>query len=82
MSKRVIAKVEKGVNYFFHIQAVAKINYNSEYAEKYKNSVYTEDLDYLKRNKDLFLFGNGKIFSVFTVLYLFLPSLLICIPVR
>ena len=76
MSKYVIAKVEKGVNYFFHIQAVAKINYDSEYAERYKNSVYTEDLDYLKRNKNLFLFGDGKPFSAFTVLYLFLPSLL------
>lgn len=76
MSKCVIAKVEKGVNYFFHIQAVAKINYNSEYAERYKNNVYTDDLDYLKRNKDLFLFGDGRSFSAFTVLYLFLPSLI------
>ena len=76
MSKIVVAKVEKGVNYFFHIQAVAKINYNSKYGERYKNSIYTEDLDYLRTNKDLFLFGDGKPFSTFTVLYLFLPSLL------
>ena len=76
MSKSIIAKVEKGVNYFFHIQAVAKINYDSKYAEKYKNSFCTDDIDYLRKNKDLFLFGDGNPFSTFTVLYLFLPSLL------
>jgi hypothetical protein len=74
LKKRAIAIVEKGTNYFFHVQAVSKINYDSNYAEFYKASIFEEDLNYLKENKNLFLFGNGNPFSILTDTYLFTPA--------
>lgn len=76
MKKKVVINIEKGANYFFHVQAVSKINYESKYAEVYKKSVYKKDIKYLKDNEALFLFGNGQSLSIFTVLFLFLPSML------
>jgi len=76
MKKQVVTSVEKGVNYFFHVQAVSKINYDSKYAAMYNKSIYEKDIKFLKDNEELFLFGNGQSLTTFTVLFLFLPALL------
>lgn len=64
------------MKYFFHIQAVSRINYDSKYAEVYNKSIYEKDIKFLKNNEEIYLFGNGQSLSIFTVLFLFLPSLL------
>lgn len=70
--KRVITVVEKGVNYIFHTLSVAKIGYDSDYAEAYKDSINKKDLDFLILNKSFLEFANGNSGQL-TWLYIFLP---------
>lgn len=74
MKKDIIAIVEEGTNYFFHVQAVAKINYDNEYSDKYKESINKDDLEFLRKNRNLFEFEGGQPFPLLTALYIFLPA--------
>ena len=71
--KDIIATVEKFPNYIFHILAVAKINYNSDYANKYRWAIEHQDLEYLYNSRKLLEFGNGSS-SDLTYLFIFLPA--------
>ena len=71
--KDIIATVEKYPNYIFHILAVAKINYNSDYANKYRWAIEHQDLEYLYNSRKLLEFGNGSS-SDLTYLFIFLPA--------
>lgn len=71
--KKVITVLEEGANYIFHILALAKIGYDSNYAEVYKDSMNENDLEYLELNKSLLEFANGNS-GFLTTLYIFLPS--------
>lgn len=54
--KTVTAVIEEGTNYVFHVLAVSRVNFNSDYAYIYKDTVVDEDKDYIyKQNKHLAL---------------------------
>lgn len=71
--KKVITVLEEGANYIFHILALAKIGYDNDYAEVYKDSLNINDLRYLELNKFLLEFDNGNR-GALTSLYIFLSS--------
>ncbi len=73
---KVLPLVEKGSNYFFHVLAVAKINYDSEYAVNYKDSLLDTDRIFLQENKSLLSFGDGTPPSIYTVLAFFISSII------
>jgi hypothetical protein len=58
--KQVKAVVEIGPNYAFHLMAVARVGFDSEYADKYRGTVLPDDLEMIKKyGKDL-IFGGGS----------------------
>jgi hypothetical protein len=67
------AVVQFGPNYVFHLAAVARIGFDSEYADKYADSVNASDLELLQRNRDLLTFGMGSGSDLVTI-FLFLPA--------
>ncbi len=75
MEKKIIIKTEFGANYVWHILAVSKTGYNSEYADIYKDSIFPEDLEFLEKNKKLIKFGEGES-GVLTGIIVFLPAFL------
>jgi hypothetical protein len=62
-----------GPNYVFHLAAVARIGFDSEYADKYAGSVDESDLGFLQRHRDLLTFGMGSGSELVTI-FLFLPA--------
>ncbi|MDK2886467.1 MAG: hypothetical protein PWP54_1025 [Thermosipho sp. (in: thermotogales)] len=58
--KQVVAVVDKGTNYVFHILAASGVNFYSDYTEKYSNTLKRKDLDFLRRHKKLLSFQNGN----------------------
>jgi hypothetical protein len=58
--KQIVVVVEKCPNYIFHLMAVAKVGFDSEYGDKYKDSVLPEDIAYIQRHKNLLLVGGGS----------------------
>lgn len=58
MRKRVKAVIEKGINYIFHLQAIARLNFDSKYADRYEGSVKRSDIDYLRQIAPLLRFGD------------------------
>lgn len=58
--KRVKAVVEIGVNYLYHLLAVARINFDSDYGEKYNDSVNPEDVAFLRDHEDRLSYGKGS----------------------
>ncbi|XMB86780.1 hypothetical protein RJG79_03025 [Mycoplasmatota bacterium WC44] len=75
MSK-IHVSVNKTVNYIFHLQAVAKINYNNDYSEKYKNTVSEHDLLILQDSYEELTFGNGYA-GIYVNLFIFSPCYII-----
>lgn len=75
MTKRIIFTYNFAVNYILHIFSVAKISYDSEYANLYRSSVDHQDLEYLESHRYLLEFGNGKS-GPFTSFCFFLPAYL------
>jgi hypothetical protein len=61
INKKIEAVVEIGPNYIFHLMAVARVGFNSEYADIYHESVKSLDITYLQSQKEQlsFLFGHG-----------------------
>jgi hypothetical protein len=47
-------------NYLWHLLAVARIGYDSEYADAYRETVNVDDLAYLESNKSLLQFAEGE----------------------
>lgn len=58
--KQIIAVVEKCPNYIFHLLAVAKVGFYSDYADQYKDSVPPEDIAYIQKHGHLLSFGAGS----------------------
>jgi len=73
--KRIVFTYSYASNYTLHIFAVAKISYNSEYADLYRSIVRSQDLEYLESHKYLLEFGNGRE-GPFTGFCFFLPAYL------
>lgn len=57
--KYVRAVLEIGTNYLFHLLAIARTGFDSEYADKYIDSVRPGDLALLQELKDKLSFGGG-----------------------
>jgi len=58
--KQVRAVVEIGVNYLFHLLAAARLNFDSDYATKYADSVRPDDIAYLRDNEEKLSYGMGS----------------------
>jgi hypothetical protein len=58
--KPVIITTRFGPNYLWHMLAVAKIGYDSEYADKYRETVNPDDFQYLESNKSLLEFEGSE----------------------
>ncbi|MEW6307451.1 MAG: hypothetical protein AB1492_00155 [Bacillota bacterium] len=76
IDKPVVAVVEKGVNYIFHLLAVGKVGYDSRYGDRYARSVAASDLGSLRRHANLLVFGDGRGFGPLTALLVFIPAFL------
>lgn len=57
--KQVKAVIEIGPNYAFHLVAVARIGFDSEYADRYLDSILPDDIAFLQKHKNLITFGVG-----------------------
>jgi hypothetical protein len=73
VKRTVEAVVQFGPNYVFHLAAIARIGFDSEYADKYAGSVGESDLGFLQRHRDLLTFGMGSGSDLVTI-FLFLPA--------
>lgn len=63
-------------NYLWHLLAVGKIGYDSEYADRYGDTVIPEDLKLLKSRKSLLAFAEGEggeLAGLFSALPAWLP---------
>lgn len=49
--KTVTAVIDEGTNYVFHVLAVSRVNFSSDYAFIYKDTVVAEDKDYIYKQK-------------------------------
>lgn len=58
--KPVIFSAPFGANYFWHILAVARIGYDSEYATTYRRTIAADDLSYLGSNRSYLVFAEGE----------------------
>ena len=58
--KCIIAVAEIGVNYVFHLVACARVGFDSDYADRYQDSVTADDLAFLKNHGDRLTFGGGS----------------------
>ena len=70
--KEVICVVERFANYVFHLLAVAKIGYDSEYADMYRDTIIHEDFEYLEKQRSRLQWGRGKV-GVLTPIFMFIP---------
>ncbi len=59
-SKPIKAVLEFYPNYAGHLLGVARIGYNSPYADKYKESINPADLKYLSQHADLLKWDDGE----------------------
>jgi hypothetical protein len=58
-NKQVRAVVEIGPNYAFHLMAVARVGFDSEYADQYQSSVLPDDIAFMQKHKELITFAAG-----------------------
>ena len=58
--KSIIAVPEIGVNYVFHLVACARIGFDSDYADRYQNSVSGDDLAFMTSHRERLTFGGGS----------------------
>jgi hypothetical protein len=73
--KQIQAMVEKGVNYIFHLMAVSRVGFDSEYADLYKDSIIPQDLESIQKHRDLLSFGFGSGGDLVPVI-IFIPAYL------
>ncbi len=59
IAKPIVATVEVGPNYIFHLMAVAGVGFESEYATTYGASVEPEDLETLRALHGRLIFQDG-----------------------
>ncbi|MFN8549123.1 MAG: hypothetical protein U0527_14425 [Candidatus Eisenbacteria bacterium] len=62
-----------GVNYLWHLLAAARVGYDSDYADRYRQSVDADAINVLERHGARIRFGNGETGSL-TSLLAFLPG--------
>lgn len=58
-SKKITMVVEEWPNYIYHLMGVAKVGFDSDYADIYKDMIKPEDKEYLKNHKNLLTFSEG-----------------------
>lgn len=58
--KPIIINTRFGPNYLWHIMAVAKIGYDSEYSDLYRDTIIPDDLKYIESKKSLLAFKEGE----------------------
>ncbi len=58
--KHVKAVVEIGPNYTFHLMAVARIGFDSDYADRYQDTVAADDIAFLQKYRKMLTFGMGS----------------------
>lgn len=73
--KKVTAVVEKGPNYIFHLMAVARNGFDSEYGTVYRGSVVQADRECLEEHRSLLSFRDGRSGSL-VYLLIFFPAYL------
>jgi hypothetical protein len=72
VSKDVVAVVEPFPNYVFHLLAVARVGFDSDYATRYRDTVPSDDLAVLDRHRDLLAWGDGRM-GALTSIFVFFP---------
>lgn len=60
MDSREVIVIEKYTNYLYHMLAVAKVDYHSEYSLKYEDMHDKEDLEILKKYSYILTINNGE----------------------
>ena len=75
VKKAIKAVTETGPNYIVHIQALASINFKSDYARRYAHTISPQDLACLKEYGKLLEFGNGS-GAILAGVFFFLPAYL------
>lgn len=73
--KPVVAVVERGPNYVFHLLAVAGVGYQSDYGERYRHTVNPRERQWLESLRDLLTFQDGRSGALVSPA-LFLPAYL------
>jgi len=73
--KHVVAVVEPGPDYSFHLLAVARVGFAGEYAERHRATVSAADRRCLEEHAALLAFGDGRRGKL-TSLLVFLPAYL------
>ena len=57
--KKVVASADIGSNYLYHVFAVCRINFDSQYADKHRDSVNSNDVNLMRSLSALLSFGGG-----------------------
>jgi len=73
--KRLVAVAEKGPNCLFHLMAVARAGFDSEYADRYREAVARADLSFLEASRGRLSFQDGRTGDLAN-LAIFLPAYL------
>lgn len=60
MSKKIIARSTITPNYLYHLMAVGRIVFDSDYADRYQESVAPRDITTLQQHRELISFGAGS----------------------
>ncbi|MFH1453092.1 MAG: hypothetical protein ABIH00_03815 [Armatimonadota bacterium] len=58
--RQVTVAIKKGPSYVFHVMAVSKLGFDSDYAVIYKDTVVDEDKYFLQKYDELLTFKDGK----------------------
>lgn len=72
-AKSVTFSTRLGPNFLWHVLAVAKIGYESDYAERYRHTLPPRSLEILRANAAMLRFGNGSS-GAMTGFFAFLPA--------
>jgi len=58
--KSIVFSTRFGPNFLWHILATARIGYDSEYADQYRDTIQEDDLEYLKSVRSWLAFAEGE----------------------
>jgi hypothetical protein len=72
-SNQVVAAVEPFPNYVFHLLAVARVGFDSDYANRYRDTVPPDDLATLQRHRHLLEWESGDT-GALTPIFVFFPA--------
>ncbi len=59
-TKSIVAEVALVPNYLFHLLAVARAGYDSDYADRHRTTIREDDLRFLEQHRQLLSFGEGS----------------------